>query len=347
MDTNQQLIIPQEKIDAVVRGLREAFGVTQFENIRRLTGGHTSALVFRIVVGGRPFLLRIIMRTDDPTCSSHFMCMRAAAEEGLAPHVWYASTEDRLSISDFIEAVPFPRDHAPIQMAAALRKLHALSPFPTRADHLNTTCTFLMKKGTHADQFIHRFRAANALPPDQLENWLALLAELSAVYPHNDPDMVSSHNDLFKPDNILFDGKRVWLVDWEAAFLNDRYADLAAVASLVTTSHAEEELYLHEYFGKPPDPFQRARFFFMQQVVHLFYTMAFLFLGSKVQPVSIGNAPELTDFHRRMWAGEVDLMDSETRIAYGMAHWKQLLRNTRQRRFQEALKIVSDGPLTA
>jgi hypothetical protein len=61
--------------------------------------------------------------------------------------------------------------------------------------------------------------------------------------------MVSSHNDFFKPDNILFDGHRLWLVDWEAAFLNDRYADLAVVASLVVTNDAEERVYLQEYFG--------------------------------------------------------------------------------------------------
>ena len=45
-------MIPQEKSAAVTRGLREAFGVTAFEDVRRLTKGHTSTLVFRIVVRG-------------------------------------------------------------------------------------------------------------------------------------------------------------------------------------------------------------------------------------------------------------------------------------------------------
>lgn len=35
-----------------------------------------------------------------------------------------------------------------------------------------------------------------------------------------------------KPENILFDGVRSRLVDWEAASLNDRYTDLAVVANL-------------------------------------------------------------------------------------------------------------------
>jgi len=70
--------------------------------------------------------------------------------------------------------------------------------------------------------------------------------------------MVSSHNHLFKPDNILFDGLRVWLVDCEAAFRNDRYADLAVVANLVVASEAEERVYLQEYLGEPPDACQLA-----------------------------------------------------------------------------------------
>ncbi len=39
--------------------------------------------------------------------------------------------------------------------------------------------------------------------------------QLTGVYRQEDADLVSSHNDLFKPDNILFDGKRLWLADWE------------------------------------------------------------------------------------------------------------------------------------
>ena len=55
-------------------------------------------------------------------------------------------------------------------------------------------------------------RAAKFLPERETEELLACHAQLAAVYPSHDPDMVSSHNDLFKPDNILFDGHRVWLV---------------------------------------------------------------------------------------------------------------------------------------
>jgi aminoglycoside phosphotransferase (APT) family kinase protein len=334
-------MIPQEKSAAVTRGLREAFGVTAFEDIRRLTGGHTSSLVFRIVVRGSPFLLKIIMRTDDPT--RHFTCMKAAAEAGLAPHVWHASIEDRIAITDFVEAAPFPVTDALVRIPAALRTLHALPPFPGVPDHINTSCMFLINKGAAVDGFIQRFQAANILPKGESEELFARYAQVAAVYPRHDPDMVSSHNDLFKPDNILFDGHRVWLVDWEAAFLNDRYADLAVVANLVVANEAEERIYLQEYFGGVPDQYQLARFFLAQQVAHMFYAMVFLLLGSSGKPIDCSETvPEFRDFHRRIWAGEVNLEGNDMKIVYGRVYWEQLLQSMKQARFDEALRIVSD-----
>ena len=203
---------------------------------------------------------------------------------------------------------------------------------------------FLIHKGPALDGFIQKFQAAKVLSKDESEELFARHAQLAAVYPHHDPEMVSSHNDLFKPDNMLFDGQRIWLVDWEAAFQNDRYADLAVAANLVVNDDGEERAYLQEYFGAPPDEYQRARFFLMQQVAHMFYAMAFLWLGSAGKPIDWNEAvPEFRDFHRRFWAGEIKLGDNHTKTIYGRVHWERLLGNVRQERYKEALETVADG----
>jgi hypothetical protein len=271
--------------------------------------------------------------------------MKAAAEAGVAPRVWYTNIEHKISITDFVEAKPLPVSDALVRLPALLRTLHALPPFG-RAP-FNTTCTFLIDQGPALDGFLQKFQAANLLPKAESGEFWARYAEVAAVYPHDDLEMVSSHNDLFKPDNILFDGQRVWLVDWEAAFLNDQYADLAAVANQVVTNDEEEVDYLQEYFGAAPHPYQLARFHLMQQLAHLFYTMAFLFLGSSGKPIDwSGTVPEFGDYHRRMWAGEVDLADKDVKIVHGRVHWERLLQNVRQPRYTEALRIVSDRRAT-
>jgi len=340
----EDFVIPQEKVAAVTRGVNQAFGVATFEHIRELTERPGSNRAFRIVVRGSAYLLRINTRAGD--MARHFSCMQAAAEAGLAPRVRYASAEDRISITDFVEAVPFPARDALRRVPAALRTLHALPPFPVAP--FNTTCTFLLNKGPALDGFLEKFRAANILPEHDLEELLAQYAQLTGAYLSLGPDLAPSHNDLFKPDNILFDGSRLWLVDWEAAFQNDRYADLAVAANMLVASEAEEQIYLQEYFGAPPVSYQAARFYLMKQLAHMFYAMAFLSLGSAGKPVDWSEpVPTYSDFQRRFWAREVDLADNHSKTVYGRVHWRKLRDNLRQPRFDEALRIVANPHATS
>jgi thiamine kinase-like enzyme len=151
-----------------------------------------------------------------------------------------------------------------------------------------------------------------------------------------------SENDL-KPENVLFDGARVWLVDWEAAFLNDRYFDLAVVANFVVTNVAEEEAFLRAYFGEVAGEYRQARFYLMRQIAHMAYAMVFMRLGSGGKAIEPNaKAPGFRDFHNRIWVGEVSLVTDEAKLRYGTVHMNQILHNMRTVRFQNALRIVSD-----
>ena len=333
-------MIPQEKSEAVARALREAFGVAEFEEIRAMKKVQALVLVFRIVVRGSPYLLRVILRSDGP--ERHYANMRAAAEAGIAPRVWYTSVPDKVSITDFVEAAPFSADEARVRIPAALRTLHGLAPFAPVPHHINTTCMFLMNNGPAREGFAGKFREANLLPKAESDELFARLAQLEAAYPRRESDMVSSHNDL-KPENVVFDGRRAWLVDWEAAFWNDRYNDLAVMANFIAGDEAEECAYLREYFGRAPGEYELARFYVMQQTVHLFYTMAYMLIGSMGGAVVDGSeeAPEFHAFHRRLWAEEIDLRDPRMKILYGRVHWRRFLENMQRGRLEEALRVVS------
>jgi thiamine kinase-like enzyme len=332
-------MIPPEKSAAVTLGLKEAFGVTEFDEIRDLTERPGSNRAFRIIVCGSAYLLRINTRPGDMT--RHFTCMQAAADAGLAPRVRYANAEDRISITDFVEAVPLPATDALIRVPAALRTLHAQTPFP--GSPFNTTCTFLLNKGAALEGFLQNFRTSSILSESEAEELLAGYQKVVEVYSPLDSDLAPGHNDLFKPDNMLFDGNRLWLVDWEAAFQNDRYADLAVVANMIVNNESEERIYLQEYFGEPPDEYQRARLYVMRQLAHMFYAMAFLTRGSSGKPIDRNEpVPTYSDYQRHFWAREVGLADSQAKTVFGRVHWEQLSQNMRQAGFEEALKIVSN-----
>ena len=320
-------MIPDHKREVVARALREAFGVDAFDDIRVLSGGLSTALVFRMVVRGNPYLLRVIMKTDamnDPT--RQYACMKIAAEAGIAPRIWYASIEDRVSITDFVNVKPWPENRAPL-IAATIRKVHSLPAFPKLMNYFDAL-----------DGFIRRFQERKILPENLTEDIFRLYGEVARVYPRNDPDGVSSHNDL-KPENILFDGECVWLVDWEAAFLNDRYADLAVPANFFVRDEAGEDAYLRAYFGEPPGDYRRARFFLLQQAAHLYYGTVFLMLvASADKPIAQNlDAPDFDDFHRRLVSGEASLADDDARVDYAKIHLNRALRDMQSARFKDAV----------
>ena len=64
--------------------------------------------------------------------------------------------------------------------------------------------------------------------------------------------IVFGHNDLL-PANILDDGNRLWLIDFEYAGFNTAMFDLAGVASNAGMSDEESFAFLTAYFMKEPD----------------------------------------------------------------------------------------------
>ncbi len=98
------------------------------------------------------------------------------------------------------------------------------------------------------------------------------------MYPR-DRDLVPCHNDL-KAENLVWDGTRLWLLDWEAAFDNDRYADLAYAGALAVISQDEERGFLAAYFGREASEYERARWYLATCAIHL----AFVALVALVPP---------------------------------------------------------------
>lgn len=325
-------MIPEAKKEAVERALRAAFGVSEFEEIRQLTEGLSTALIFRIVVRGMPYLLRVILRTDamgDPT--RQFACMKAGEDAGLAPRVWYTSVEDRVSITDFVSMKPFPRATALIEMPKTIRGLHALPAFPRAVNYLDAM-----------SGLVERCKAANLLPESEVGDAFDLFAQVRDAYPRTEADLVSSHNDL-KPENTLFDGERVWLVDWEAGFLNDRYLDLAVVGNFLVTNEEEEKTFLREYFRAEPTEYQIARFYLMRQFLHISYVAAFLMLRAEVKPVDAdAHVRGYREFHDGVWDGKISLAGDDARAEYARVHLKQALVEMHAPRFAESLWVIGN-----
>ena len=90
------------------------------------------------------------------------------------------------------------------------------------------------------------------MPEDWEPAWTAAERIHEALSgPEHSP--VPCHDDLL-PANILRDGERIWLVDWEYAGMGDRYFDLANLAVNNEFSPEDDRRLFESYWGEPATP---------------------------------------------------------------------------------------------
>lgn len=327
--------IPEASRPAVERGLTAAFGTAEMDGARPVSGGLSGAAIFKIRVGGIAYLLRIEAERDafrDPARA--YACMRIAADGLLAPRVRYANDEDGVAILDFIEERSLALDYRGdrealvVEVAQGVRALHAGPPFPPLVGYLDGI-----------DALVTTFEQRRLVAPAAMAQLLELYGVLRAGYRTAEGDLVASHNDL-NPRNMLYDGARIWLIDWESAFLADRFVDLACVANLFAHTPAQETLLLSTYFGQVDDR-HRARLYLMRQVNHLFYGL--------VMANSVGDQPQAADLsgrslaqlHEALGLGEPILDTAAGRFGYVKARLAAALDGLRDPRFAEALALIA------
>ena len=315
-------MIPDVHRDAVTNALHAAFGVAAPDAIRPLTEGMSSSLVYRLDIAGRAYALRIHLRDYGARPTQHFTYMQQAAEAGIAPRVHYANEADKIVITDFITRAPLPADMVAV-LAPVLRTLHELPPFHASVDQFEVI-----------DRFVAQF---DAFPVGDL---FERYAEVAAVFPRTS-DRVSAHHDL-KPENLAFDGERLFLLDWEAAFLDDRNFDLVIPANFFVRGDAEVERYLALYYGAPATPGQRARFELIRITEHVFYAV---FLASLVKRAGLtcdsAPAEDFAAFHDELLAGLI-VREPADQLRYAKVHAAEGLRRVHSPRFHEWLVRARD-----
>lgn len=308
--------------------------------VQAITTG-ASASIHRIEVGGRPWLLRLeSFRRDavrDPERA--YACMRSAAEAGIAPAVLHADATAGVAIMAFVEGRPF--DDFPGGAAALARalgvlaaRLQATPAFPVVADYpvvIGDLLDRLQKTGLYGGALLDAHR-------DGFER-------LRAAYPWGACELVSSHNDPHL-GNVLFDGDRLWLIDWETAYRNDPAVDLGFMAMFWADTPRLQEAMLQSWSGRESDPVLRARVFMMRQLAKLFYGCANGLNLSFRQPDLVEtdlSAPTLADFGAAFRDGRLVMNSVEAQRIGAKAWLGAFLEGVSSPAFGEAAAVLLVG----
>ena len=214
-------------------------------NVNYRVADSTGAYVVRV---GADIPEHHVMRFNELAAS------RAAHAAGIAPAVVYA--EPALTVLEFIESRTFaPEDvRAPEMLPRILelvKRCHREVPKHMRGPAL----IFWV---------FHVIRDYGATLEDRGSSHGALVRELvgigNALEVAAGPfDIVFGHNDLLAA-NILDDGTRLWLIDYDYAGFNSPLFDLGGLASNNELSEAQEEAMLESYFDAPVTDALRHRY---------------------------------------------------------------------------------------
>jgi aminoglycoside phosphotransferase (APT) family kinase protein len=285
-----------------VRAARAAaFGSAAIGAISLVSGGASGAATFRVEAGGRRYLLRI-EGVPSPLRNPHqYAAMRIAAEAGIAPQIRYVDEAARVAVIDYIEQQPlrtFPG--GPRALAQALGELFS------RVQATPVFPSFVNYPDIVARLFAH-VRRTGLFAAGLLDPHVERLEVIRRAYDAGATKLVSSHNDSI-PGNILFDGKRLWLIDWESAYRNDPLVDVAIVLDNLAPTPELQDVLLQAWFGRAADEAFHVRLALTRALTRLYYAGVLLSASAtapRATPDSDLGAPTLVEFRQLVRDGRI------------------------------------------
>lgn len=173
------------------------------------------------------------------------MTAEAAHRAGFAPELFHAG--DGVMVTAFLGARTYSASDVRAnisRVAQMIRQFHTTMP-----EHILGP-GFMFWVFHVIRDYARTLQAGNSRMVPHLAAYLAIAAEMEAA--QRPLPIIFSHNDLL-PANILDDGNRLWLIDFEYAGFSTSMFDLAGLASNAGLSEDESEALLAAYFQGAPD----------------------------------------------------------------------------------------------
>ena len=290
----------------------------------RVAAGLSGAGVYRVDANGHAFVLKVAGENQPLSeWQRRVHIQRLAADAGLAPRIVHVDEERRAIVSVFVVdrsfpafwATPSTRDAALALLGSTLRRVHDL-PLPADAEAKDATSFLATIWSGLSGSF-----ATPSFVGDAVER---VLAERP---PPAERSTVLSHNDM-NPTNLVYDGERLLLFDWDMAAPNDPFYDLAAIAVFLRMDDATCQRLLAAHDGAPVNALP-PRFVYDRRLVAVLCGAMFLHLArigghaGADGTETLETTASLGEFYQRMRAGAVNIASPDGQWAFGLALVKE------------------------
>ena len=219
---------------------------------------------------------------------------RAAAAAGVSPEVLYFG-DDALMVTPFLGDTTTMSQEllqtlpgAPSRAGEAFRKLHTSGEtFEFRFELFAMIDEYL----AHLDKL-----GVTELPDGYHEAVAEAQAVREALDAHEMP-LAACHCDPMV-ENMLDDGKRMWIIDWEYSGMNDPLWDLGDFSVEAGFNAEQDREMMEAYFGRAPTDFETGRMVLYKAMCDLLWTLWGLIQHANKNPVDDFWAYAINRFER-------------------------------------------------
>ena len=293
----------------------------QVRSVEEIQVGLSGAEVHGVSTDAGDYVLRIVPILDRELWARELVVRRLTSEAGIAPALEWVDESRGVTLSQRIGGRGFvsalgdasERTRALGSLARTLARLHALP-----AEGLVVADPVAFVRRTWRLQSGRPGFPAWAPPAfAHVERAERLLS--------GDPRVVPSHNDL-NPANVLWDGDRVWLVDWEQSGLTHPYYDMAALSTFLLIDDDVALQLVTAQEGVPLSAEQAEVFLALRRLAMVFYAAIFFSLAGKLDetlPSALDEVPSMAEVYAMIASGAVSMRTREGQALFGAAMLKR------------------------
>jgi len=322
-------MIPRDRINSVQEAIKTSFGPVVVQQTARLTAGSLSIIV-KITIHDKPYILRVMDLEDNlSNRQNQIQCLKRAEELGLGPSCLYANAHEGILITEYISPNKIIVNRPWLkEIAALLQMLHADDTFPVTHQPLFE----------YMDMLITSLRSRELSP--LINNFLYDMDQLK-VRLGSHLEYTSCHNDL-NFTNLLYDGKKTYFIDWEAAGQEDPFFDIATLCNEFITNDTDMTYFLEQYFNSQPTSYQQAKVLLMRQISYCYLAIHFLDHAANAglalnHDARLGDIPTISKWKEGYDTGQYNLKSADDFILYAMTKIKASIEQMQSNEFALAL----------
>jgi thiamine kinase-like enzyme len=238
--------VPTLALDSVLPRLTARLGPLQGEP--ELLDGGFSKRTFRVRLGAGDYVVHLAGKDTSAlgiSRSAEQDATAAAARVGVGPEVALFLPDDDVLVTRYLVGSPLRPEQVSepdilADLAESLKTLHRGPRLRARFSPFRTV-----------EAYRATAEARGVAVDDRYDRAEALVARIEPALRGPDHRPVTCHGDL-APTNLIYDGDRVRIVDWEYAGMGDRFFDLGNLSVNAGFDEGDDEWLLTSYFNEPP-----------------------------------------------------------------------------------------------